>query len=84
VPRLAPSAFQGVGLMRTCVLGGVVMALFGCGATTPEGCPIMMTEIGRARMEACIAAYNEEKARAAGGTVTRCTRVGGSLSCVTY
>lgn len=67
----------------TCVLA---LVLTGCGPapTTEEGCPIEVGTFGRARMEACIAAYHEEKARQQGGVVTRCQQVGGSVSCSTY
>lgn len=62
----------------------VLAALSGCASTTPEGCPVMLSEIGQVEMQACIAAHNEEKARAAGGVATRCTPVGTGLSCVNY
>lgn len=62
----------------------LLLPLAACQATTPEGCPVYMTEMMQAQTQACIAAYNEEKARQAGGTVTKCTPVGGSMSCATY
>jgi hypothetical protein len=68
------------------VIGAVSMMLLGgCGepSTTAEGCPIYYGEIMRAQTEACVAAYHEERARAAGGVVTQCRRVGNDLSCVT-
>lgn len=62
-----------------------LLLLCGCqSATTPEGCPIYATPIMQAQTQACVAAYHEEKARAAGAAVTRCTPVGNSVSCVTY
>ena len=51
--------------------------------TTKEGCSIGVTDIGIARQNACVAAYYEEQARMNGGTVTRCTQVGQTMSCVT-
>ena len=71
--------------MKPVLILGAVTALAACEPVrTPEGCPIMLTEIGQAYRDACIAAYNEEVARAQGGTVTRCTPVGGGMSCTTY
>lgn len=62
----------------------LIVALAGCQTTTPEGCPIYMTELMRPKTEACVAAYREEMAKASGGTVTRCSPVGDGLSCVSY
>ena len=51
-------------------------------ATTSEGCPVMISELGRAHMEACIAAYHAEKARLEGRAVTTCRTIGSTTSCV--
>lgn len=67
------------------ILAFSFLVLGGCqGATTPEGCPIYATPMMQAQTQACVAAYHEEKARAAGAVVTRCTPVGNSVSCITY
>lgn len=58
--------------------------LAACQMTTEEGCPVGMTEIGKAREQACVAAYHEEMARQNGGTVTRCVETGNGMSCTTY
>jgi hypothetical protein len=59
------------------------LALAGCvSPTTPEGCPIYMTEALQAQTRACQQAYYEEKARATGGTVTRCFGEAGNMTCV--
>lgn len=62
---------------------GTVLLLAGCeSATTPEGCPVMISELGRVHMEACIAAYHAEKARFEGRAVTTCRTVGSTTTCV--
>ena len=62
----------------------MIALLAGCETVlTEEGCPVGLTEIGIARQNACVAAYREEMARLNGGTVTRCTQVGNTMSCVT-
>lgn len=61
-----------------------LMLLAGCGepAVTAEGCPIYITEIMRARTEACVAAYHAEVAKRQGKPVTRCYRSGAEMVCV--
>ncbi len=56
----------------------------GTAPTTPEGCPVSYGgEMMQAYTRACIAAYNEEKARLTGGTVTKCFPGGdGTVTCV--
>ncbi|MGL6209131.1 MAG: hypothetical protein ACRC14_04795 [Paracoccaceae bacterium] len=62
----------------------VFLGLAGCvSAETPEGCPVMMTDIGQAYTAACQAAYYEEKARQQGQPVTRCFNTSGTISCTT-
>lgn len=50
--------------------------------TTPEGCPVMLSEIGRAQTEACQRAYYEERARLTGGSITRCFNTSSGMTCV--
>lgn len=74
-------------MMKTALIVGLVGALAACSAEsmkTAEGCKIMLTELGQAHTRACQAAYHEEMARQAGGTVTRCIDPGGAMSCTTY
>jgi hypothetical protein len=60
-----------------------LVALAGCqGATTPEGCPIYMSEFMRAHTQACVAAYRAEKARQSGQKVTTCETVGNTTTCI--
>ena len=60
-----------------------LVALAGCqGPTTPEGCPIYMTEIMQAQTQACVAAYRAEKARMTGQKVTTCQTVGNTTTCI--
>lgn len=62
---------------------GTILLLAGCeSATTPEGCPVMISELGRVHMEACIAAYHTEKARLEGRAITTCRTVGSTTTCV--
>lgn len=63
----------------------ILLMLAACGPapTTPEGCPIFMTELMQAQTRACVAAYYAEKARAAGQPVTTCYPSGGTVTCVT-
>lgn len=70
--------------MRKLMILGV-LALAGCEPVqTAEGCPVMLTDVGQAYTQACIARAREEEARAAGGVVTRCTPVGSGMICTTY
>ena len=63
----------------------VLFALAGCTeTTTPEGCPVMISEAGRELMQACQRAYHEEMARKSGGTVTKCFGEPGAMTCTTY
>jgi len=69
-------------MFRNAMLGAGLL-LAGCeSATTPEGCPVMISEVGRAYMESCIAGYHAEKARLEGRAVTTCRTVGGTTTCV--
>ena len=70
--------------MRSVILMLALLALSSCGEalTTPEGCPIYMTEIMQAETRACQQAYYEERARMNGGTVTKCFGGPGQLTCV--
>lgn len=71
--------------MRAIIALLLLAACDGPGSKTAEGCPIGMTEIGRAGTQACQAAYAEEMARAHGGAVTKCLPDGSSgMSCTTY
>lgn len=64
-------------------LSFALVTLAGCqGATTPEGCPIYMTEIMQAHTQACVAAYHAERARMEGRAVTTCHVAGNTTTCV--
>ncbi len=61
----------------------ITLAISACErATTAEGCPVMISELGQAHMESCIAAYHAEKARLEGRAVTTCRTIGSTTSCV--
>jgi hypothetical protein len=65
------------------IIATALAMLVGCqSATTPEGCPIMISEVGQAYMQSCIAAYQAEKARLAGKKVTTCQTVGNTTTCI--
>lgn len=67
------------------ILISALVIISGCDLPkTKEGCTQYLSEAMQASTAACIAAYNEEIARAKGGVVTKCTRVGADLSCTTY
>lgn len=71
--------------MKMAMWLSALLALTGCETpTTAEGCPVMVTEIGRAQMRACQQAYHERMAQERGGTVTRCIGGPGNMSCTTY
>ncbi|HBU55372.1 MAG TPA: hypothetical protein DHV74_02495 [Sulfitobacter sp.] len=72
----------GMDMIRAVILTGS-LALAACEpAKTPEGCPIMISDMGRTLMESCISSYHAEKARLEGRTVTTCRTVGGTTTCV--
>ena len=69
-------------MLRTAMIA--VLMLAACQkTTTPEGCPIMLTEIGRAYTQGCIAAYYEERARQSGHGITKCYESAGGFTCIT-
>tara|TARA_R110000796_G_scaffold9452_10_gene32219 strand:+ start:2821 stop:3126 length:306 start_codon:yes stop_codon:yes gene_type:complete len=83
-PRQVEWAEQigGMYMLRLWILGAVV-TLAGCeSTTTPEGCPVMMTELGQRTTQACIAEFYAEKARIEGKGVTTCRSVGNTIACV--
>lgn len=63
-------------------LGALVLT--GCVETpkTAEGCPIYATPMMQAQTQTCQQAFYEAKARASGGTVTRCFGGATGMTCV--
>lgn len=66
--------------MRWIALAAVLTA-----CSTPEmpgGCPVGLTELGRANSRACIAAYHEEQARQEGRAITKCYNTASGVTCI--
>lgn len=60
------------------------LVLAGCmDMETANGCPIYTSPVMQSYTQACEQAVMEEKARAAGGTVTKCVGGPDQMTCVT-
>lgn len=72
--------------MRAMLLIGV-LALAGCDGEPIRdsyGCPVMMTEVGRAVQTRCQADAMRDAAIREGRPVTECVQSGATQTCVTY
>lgn len=70
--------------MRPAVMMIPLVALAACETpTTKEGCPIYVSEIGRAYTEGCQRNFYEEQARQRGATITRCMGGPDDFTCIT-